>query len=129
MLWWWDHLRLRRVEPAILSSMPAFAARLARVQAERTREPRVGAHRPAFDLASGLVRATELRAPWLHVRQWKRHSETDGKTLQTNKNGSMRLYEDIDTTGEMEDMSKTKRVRSKLHDKTKMIQRSFKCQS
>ena len=109
--------------------MPVFAARLALVHAERTGDLRVAAHRPALDLASLLVRAAELLALWLHVRQWRRHSETDGKSPQKSQNESMRLYVDIDTTGGMVDMSKTKRVRSMLHVRTEMIQRSFKCQT
>ena len=82
MLLWWLHLSLRRGEAAVLCSMPWFAARLARVQAERTFVLRVGAHRPALDFTSFLVAATELRGPWLHGRQWRRHSQTEGKTLK-----------------------------------------------
>ena len=41
----------------------------------------------------------------------------------------MRLFEDIDTTGGMEDMSKAQRIKSVLHVRIKMIQRSFKYQT
>ena len=57
------------------------------------------------------------------------HSETGAKKPVQSQNDSMRLYVDIDTTGGMEDMSKRKGVRSMLHVRTEMIQRSFKCQT
>ena len=113
---------------AILCSMPSFAAQLARVQAVRTRVSRVAAHWPALHLASCLIRPTELRALWLHVWQCRRHRETDSKNPLESQNDSMRLYEDIDTTGGMEDMSKAQRVKSMLHVRTKVNRRSFDCQ-
>ena len=125
LLGWWHHLSLRSVGAAILRSMPACAALRARVQAERTRKCHKAAHRPAPDVASMLGRRTERRALWLHVD----YASSTRKQMANNPHQPKRLHEtvpDIDTTGGLEDMSKTKLLRSMLHVRTRMNLRMFK---
>ena len=80
----WRH-PLRRIESALLCSMPTSAARRARVD-ERALPLRVRAHRSALHYTSKLVRGTILRALWwVHCKQGRRHSETGGNTRKKPK--------------------------------------------
>ena len=77
-----------------------------RVQAERTREPHVAAHRPVPSLASSLARshrASDDVAACLAMQAAQRNRWL--KTFRS-QNDCMRPFEDIDTTGGPQDISK-----------------------